>query len=174
MSGKNTGDGSPESLHTLVEGAAGSSSSRKRNSHGSGTFWNLGIQYSASLFSATPKDSAVTESKVRKVSKNSGAASQCAASTSSASATTSSSSSSNYKKELRFLTDFYPDQTVESGPLTRSKTRINVDSTKKGQKDSSGSRGSKKSRKAQVPAVITTPAEVVNEQARSPTPDPSS
>lgn len=123
------------------------------------------------LANSGSKDSAVIESKVRKVSRAGGAL--CTASTSSSSA--AASSSSTYKKELRFLTDFYPDQTVESGPLTRSKTRRtgpnNQASPSSGAR--TNNRVSKKLRKAQL-AVPPTPAEISNEAAHSPTPDPSS
>lgn len=132
------------------------------------------------------KDTAsVIESKIRKTSRASGAAASCPTSTSansSTSPTNSNSGNNHHRKELRFLTDFYPDQSVEGGPLTRSKTRnVEGPSSSKRTGSSSSARTSNKtskknSRKNQSVPVVPTPVEfsIEGHRARSPTPDPSS
>ncbi|KAI6173302.1 Thyroid hormone receptor interactor 12 [Aphelenchoides besseyi] len=179
MSGHSAGEnsgGSENPTRTASDSIPTSSSTRKRHS---------GQSSEAGRVHDEGSSSGLSESKVRKYARNS----TCTPSTSnvsvratgsSASSTISPTSSGTKKNsELRFLTDYFPEQDVEAGPLTRSRLRTRTADSKRPSTSTAEASSSKRSKSGikkpkRTATAVATDLSVDSSQHRSPTPDPSS
>ncbi|KAI6205573.1 Thyroid hormone receptor interactor 12 [Aphelenchoides besseyi] len=179
MSGHSAGEnsgGSENPTRTASDSTPTSSSTRKRHSAQSSEAGRVHDEGSTS---------GLSESKARKYARTSTCTSSTSnvtvrATGSSASSTISPTSSGTKKNsELRFLTDYFPEQDVEAGPLTRSRLRTRNADNKRTSTSTAEASTSKRSKSGikkpkRTATAVATDLPVHSLQHRSPTPDPSS